>query len=250
MPAGIAIISLQAFSFINPKNTVLLKNKYIFKECMISFFSKNLFWSQAPYIFLILTFGFVLLLFYKPLMSIIPFPLLLFCFYFFRNPDRTWSAHKHAIISPADGKIVAIDTVSDSDEFAHKISIFLSPLDVHVNWIPSGGKVEKTFYRKGTFYPAFLPKSSELNEAQDVYIRTDDDQKYMIRQIAGTIARRICCWIKEGDSVKTGTKYGMIKFSSRVDLFLPKNCILHDLNIGMRVTGGKTVLGSWSWDSL
>ncbi len=213
------------------------------ENCMFLWLTNNLIWTESLWLVLVLaaasTTG---LIFFMPLfwMCIV---LLLFCFYFFRNPERNCPQvlnDGNIIISPADGKIV--DIASDVKGYATKVSIFLSPLDVHVNWTPIAGTIEKVEHVPGKFMMAFLPKSSELNEHNDVIIRADDGKQILVRQIAGTIARRIVCWLHQGQRVHAGQKYGMIKFSSRIDLFLPENVKL-DLTLNQKVTGGKTVIG-------
>ena len=174
---------------------------------------------------------------------------LIFSFYFFRNPDRVCVqalADPAVIVCPADGKIVSIqfDANNGLEGFARKVSIFISPFDVHVNWSPVAGTVDAITYTPGSFTLAFLPKSSHLNEHNDIRIHADNGSDVMVRQIAGTIARRICCWVNEDDTVNAGQKVGMIKFGSRVDLFLPADVAL-SVGLGQRVYGGETVLGRW-----
>lgn len=213
---------------------------------MFKWITSNLLWAESLWIALVLTVSSIIgLLFSLPLfcLSIVTF---LFCFYFFRNPERTCSQaliDEHVIICPADGKIV--DIAANVKGYAKKISIFLSPLDVHVNWIPISGTLEKVEHVPGKFMMAFLPKSSELNEHNDVIIRTADGSQILVRQIAGTVARRIVCWFKQDQQVHAGQKYGMIKFSSRIDLFLPENVQLN-VSVGQRVIGGKSVIGRFS----
>ena len=168
-----------------------------------------------------------------------------FSFYFFRNPDRLLpEIDSLDIISPSDGKVIDIAYNLDNPEYAQKISIFLSPLDVHVNWIPIDGEIEKVEYKSGTFAFAFTPKSSELNERNDIVIKDNKSRKVLVRQIAGTIARKIVCWIKNKEQVKLGQKYGMIKFGSRVEIFLPKDVEIK-VKLSDRVIGGKTIIGKW-----
>lgn len=213
----------------------------------INFFRFNLLWSHGRTIALV-TAGVVGLsfLFLKPLfyLSLAFFG---FSLYFFRNPKRVCTeaeTDSRVIICPADGKVVDIkeDIHNGFDGYAYRISIFLSPLDVHVNWTPVAGVVERVDYRPGKFVVAFAPKSSEINERTDIVIVTDDMFRIKVRQIAGFIARRIVWWVKKGQGVDAGEKYGMIRFGSRVDIFLPANV---DINvaIGQQVYAGQTVLG-------
>ncbi len=173
---------------------------------------------------------------------------LLFTLYFFRNPTRVCLealVDPTIIVSPADGTIIAIDTIDNQLDKAgiQRIAIFLSPLDVHVQWIPCDGFVEDITYKPGKFTPAFLPKSSERNERTDLTLRTAYGT-LIIRQIAGTIARRIVTWMQAQQKVRSGQKYGMIKFGSRVEVLLPQSvilCVVH----GQKVQGGHTILGKW-----
>ncbi|HSW73918.1 MAG TPA: phosphatidylserine decarboxylase family protein [Candidatus Limnocylindria bacterium] len=213
---------------------------------MIPFLQSNLLWTEGLQIVTVLAaLALGALLLYRPLFWGVV-GLFIFSFYFFRNPDRVCVqalTDPAIIVCPADGKIVDIQRDGNTLEgYAYKISIFLSPFDVHVNWSPVAGVVEAVTYRPGTFSLAFLPKSSELNERNDVRIVMPDGRTVLVRQIAGTIARRICCWVKEGDELKAGQKIGMIRFGSRVDLFLPVNVELM-VGRGQRVYGGHTVIG-------
>lgn len=216
---------------------------------MYSLLTNNLLWSQAPGIVIILALCFLVALYwYRPLLWVIV-PAALFSIYFFRNPERVCLPALHdpsIIICPADGKVVSVAS-NDEDVFegyAHKVSIFLSPFDVHVNRIPVDGRVESIVYRSGNFSFAFLPKSSDLNERNDVHIRATNNQTVVVRQIAGTIARRICCWVHPDDQVTAGQTFGMIRFGSRVDVLLPRNVHIV-VGVGQRVYGGQTVLGVW-----
>jgi len=216
---------------------------------MISFLKNNLFWTEAlPIFFVILGVGVVSLIFYKPFLFVV-FGFFLFCLFFFRNPDRVCneaSTDSSVIISPADGKIIDIvyDEKNGIEGYAQRVSIFLSPFDVHVNWAPISGKIKEVKYKKGAFKVAYLPKSSELNERNDLLIEDEDGRTIRVRQIAGTIARRIVCWKREGELVEAGQKFGMIKFGSRVDILLPAAAKLN-VGIGQKVYGGQTVLGRW-----
>ena len=204
---------------------------------MFSLMTSNLIWKEG--LRLVVTIICVALLgviFFMPLFFI-ALGLFVFCFYFFRNPDRRCSQAKNddtIIVCPADGRVV--------DVSPHKVSIFMSPLNVHVNWIPISGIVETIEYVPGKFMMAFLPKSSELNEHNDVHIRHKNGTKIIVRQIAGTVARRIVCWLKQNEKVTAGQKYGMIKFSSRVDIIVPNQTKINVI-IGQSVIGGQTIIG-------
>lgn len=214
---------------------------------MIKILKKNLIFTQGKRILFYILIAFLLSIIFKSkLIFLLTVFFTLFSIYFFRNPERrAYSKDICSIISPADGKIVDIDLNYDKlAGYNKKISIFLSPFDVHVNWIPISGKIEKIEYKKGDFSFAFTDKSSELNERNDIIIKDDKSRKILVRQIAGTIARRIVCWIKNGDYVNLGDKYGMIKFGSRVDILLPKDVIIK-VNLSEHVIGGETVIGKW-----
>ncbi len=174
---------------------------------------------------------------------------LLFSFYFFRNPDRINEKavrNSNLIVAPADGKIVAVtrDTL-DASQYAYRISIFLSIFDVHVNWTPIAGTVENIAYRPGTFTLAWLDKSAKENERNDVTILSDNGDQVMVRQIAGAVARRINCWVAPNQVLKVGQKIGMIRFGSRVDLFLPENVRIM-VKEGQCVRGGDTIVAEFT----
>lgn len=144
--------------------------------------------------------------------------------WFFRNPERIGEFSPQDIIAPVDGKVVVIEEVEENEFIKGKciqLSIFMSPLNVHVTRYPVSGKVIYTKYHKGKFMVAFHPKSSELNERTTVVVETENNQKILFRQIAGAVARRIVMYAKDGDKADAGKEYGFIKFGSRLDLFLP-----------------------------
>lgn len=216
---------------------------------MIIWIKSNLIWTEGQKIFLILLFLMVFGWFIWQLLFLVSTIFLVCCFYFFRNPSRNCpAAHSDdtILICPADGRVIDIqyDPHSELEGYAYKVSIFLSVFDVHVNWIPMAGTVKKIVYKPGMFMLAFLPKSSLLNECNDVVIVGKQERTILVRQIAGWIARRICCWIKESEDLTVNQKYGMIRFGSRVDTFLPNNVMLA-VKKGEYVYGGQTVLGRW-----
>ena len=190
-----------------------------------------------------------------PRLIALPICLFLWCFVvaFFRNPQRAAEGGSEAMIAPADGVIADIEEVTDPsvlDEPCLRIGIFLSVFDVHVNRIPAAAKVHQTTYQTGAFRDARDPQAGEVNEAQTVvfaFAHERDDKLpqgfYAVRQIAGLIARRIVCPIKVGDEFSQGALYGMIRFGSRTELWLPKR-LAHvcDVQVGQTVRGGKTVL--------
>ena len=168
-----------------------------------------------------------------------------FVIYFFRNPPRDIPDDEKAVISPADGKIVQKMIVSNNEYLgsdAMKISVFMNVFNVHVNRSPFEGKVLRVEYHPGKFVNASFDKASELNERNAVMIETDKGKKILFVQIAGLIARRIVCYVNEGDSLLKGERFGLIRFGSRVDVYLPVDAQIN-VNIGDKVTAGETILG-------
>ena len=217
---------------------------------MIELITSNLLWSEGFYVAVAIgALAFVGFFLWRPLFYL-AVALFIFSFYFFRNPERECLEAKSdasVLICPADGVVVDIQFASEQnplDGYAQKVSIFLSPIDVHVNWTPMAGVIKDSVYKPGTFSLAFLPKASELNERHDIVIGNEQNKTIKVRQIAGTVARRICVWVEKGQAVKAGQKYGMIRFGSRVDIFVPDDVTL-SVGIGQRVVGGQTVLGRW-----
>ena len=166
---------------------------------------------------------------------------------FFRNPVRKTLINPKQIIAPADGKVVVIEKTFESEflkEERIQISIFMSPLNVHVNRNPVSGKILYFKYHPGKYLVAWHPKSSTENERTTVVYETSG-KKILMRQIAGAVARRIVWYVKESDEIIQGEDMGFIKFGSRVDLFLPVDAPLK-IKIGDRMMGGKTVMAEWS----
>lgn len=170
----------------------------------------------------------------------------LFSIYFFRDPDRTGNAGAGAILSPADGTIIDIRRLEDANNRfgapALKISIFMSVFNVHVNRIPVNGRISRIKYNPGKFFSANLDKASEQNENNGLTLDTINGHKIVFVQIAGLIARRIACWVKEGDSVSAGQRFGLIRFGSRVDIYLPAQSSVN-VRLRERVKAGETVIG-------
>ena len=167
------------------------------------------------------------------------------CIYFFRDPDRVTPKEPNLIISPADGviQLVTNSTPPAELEMGHtqmrRISIFMSVFDCHVNRSPIEGKVIKTAYKPGKFLNASLDKSSEDNERQSLNLQNQDGVNIAVVQIAGLIARRIICWTREGKQLRAGEKFGMIRFGSRVDIYLPIKTRILAIP-GQRTIGGET----------
>ncbi len=165
---------------------------------------------------------------------------------FFRDPERVTPAGDHLIVSPADGKVIQVKQVEEKEFFgssAMLISIFMSPLNVHVNRNPISGVVKHARYVKGEYFAAFEEKASEKNE-QMIIGMEGKEGKVLFKQIAGFVARRIVCTLQVGDSVKAGDRFGMIKFGSRVDLFLPTSAEVR-VKVGDVTVAGETVLAEF-----
>jgi phosphatidylserine decarboxylase len=162
---------------------------------------------------------------------------------FFRDPNRTPPAKENVVVSPADGKVIIIKPV-EADNFvegdAWQISIFMSPIDVHVNRIPIDGVVDYVKYFKGEYLVAFHDKADKRNERTEIGI-TSKFGKVFFTQVAGLVARRIVNELSEGDTVKMGDRFGMIKFGSRADVVVPKEWAVK-VKVGDRVTAGETIL--------
>lgn len=143
---------------------------------------------------------------------------------FFRSPTRIPTKNPSTVLAPADGKVVVIEEVEETEYFKDKriqVSIFMSPVNVHVNWYPIPGKVDYYKYHPGKYLVAWHPKSSELNERTTIVVKQDNGQAVLFRQIAGAMARRIICYSGDHTDVEQGKQCGFIRFGSRVDLFLP-----------------------------
>lgn len=164
---------------------------------------------------------------------------------FFRIPKRTFSHNETDIVCPADGKVVVIEEVEESEYFNDKriqISIFMSPLNVHANYNPISGTVKYVKYHPGLFLVAWHPKSSTDNERTTMVIEHSNGQEVLFRQVAGAVARRICYYIKPDQQVKAAEEFGFIKFGSRIDVFLPLGTEVN-VKIGEKVQGRVTKLG-------
>ena len=198
-----------------------------------------------PFVLGGLVLAIVALWLFKPVIGITLLILTTFILFFFRDPDRAIAATDTAVLSPADGRVM-VAGLSTSPTFPsgrwQQISIFLSPMDVHVNRLPVGGRVVAVKYHPGRFLPAYKSDAGELNEYTEVTI-DHGGQMIVVRQIVGILARRIVCRIKEGDVVKAGDRFGVMKFGSRMDVFLPREAALQT-KVGEKVVGGITVLAA------
>lgn len=177
--------------------------------------------------------------------AFLPFIITLFMLYFFRDPDRTTPDGDNLFISPADGTIIKIEKVREAKHLkgdSIEISIFMSPLNVHVNRAPSDGTVESVVHTKGRFLSAFKDEASIQNENIAMLLNTKHGQ-ILVRQVAGFVARRAVCRVKPGDTLIKGQRYGVIKFSSRLDVYLPVNTGIK-VKLGDKVSAGETILGT------
>ncbi len=188
-------------------------------------------WLGWLWLFLLLTLG-VLVMLYLVIQ-------------FFRIPKRTVTFEENDILCPADGKVVVIEEITETEYFNDRriqISIFMSPLNVHANYNPISGIVKYVKYHKGLFLVAWHPKSSTDNERSTVVTEHSSGKEVLYRQIAGAVARRICFYVKDKQKVTTGEEFGFIKFGSRIDVILPLDAKI-DVKIGDKVKGRITKLG-------
>ena len=180
-------------------------------------------------------------------LGLIGLALTVWCFYFFRDPDRVTPTRAGLVVSPADGVVQLIGPAAPPLELGigteplTRVSVFMSVFDCHVNRAPIAGAIIKDEYTPGKFINATLDKASEDNERQSLVIRTPDGKDFAVVQIAGLVARRIRCDVREGQHVLTGQRFGMIRFGSRLDVYLPKG-IVPLVAVGQKAVAGETVL--------
>ena len=196
---------------------------FVFGTIFIAAIFAFLYFSFGGIIFLIAAIVFVLLT--------------AFMAYFFRDPRRMIPGEAGIVVSAADGRVTRIE----ENENGKVVSVFLSPLDVHINRAPIAGRITKIEYIRGKKNPATSDSASLINERNSLTIE-GEKMTIVCTQIAGIVARRIVCWSKEGDSLEIGEKFGLIKFSSRTDLLMPKNIEIM-VGIGDKVVGGETIIG-------
>jgi phosphatidylserine decarboxylase len=169
----------------------------------------------------------------------------LFVISFFRDPERQPPQDEKALLAPADGRVLLIEE-KEMSPFSTgqtiKISIFMSVFNCHVNRIPGSGKIEKIFYRAGKFFSANQDRASDQNEQNALLLRTSEGKEINVVQVAGLIARRIVCWVKPGENIKRGERFGLIRFGSRVDLYLPVSTRVR-IQRGDKVKAGLTIIG-------
>ncbi|HVB55389.1 MAG TPA: phosphatidylserine decarboxylase [Candidatus Acidoferrales bacterium] len=168
----------------------------------------------------------------------------LFVFYFFRDPERKIPIIPGTVVSPADGHVVQIVDELLDGTMGHRISIFLSIWDVHVQRAPVAGRIADVVYRPGRFYAALRSAASRENEQNIIYIHTTKG-RVVFKQIAGAIARRVICWKREGEIMALGERVGMIRFGSRVDVWLPMETQVA-VRRGQKVKGGESILAKWN----
>jgi len=178
--------------------------------------------------------------------AIILFALSAFFLFFFRDPDRVVRSSPRAVLSPADGRVMAAGAATNQPPPGawQQISIFLSPIDVHVNRVPVGGRIAEVKYHPGRCLPAFKTEAGDLNEFTEITVE-HAGQPIVFRQIVGVLARRVVCRVKVDDVVDAGDRFGIMKFGSRMDVFLPTDAILR-VQVGERVWGGVTVIAELS----
>ncbi len=203
-------------------------------------------WEGIPFILIGigLTYAFLIL---DLLVLAIPLGVLtLFIIFFFRDPQRNLVNSEKAVLTPADGKIIAIEKLTNGDnrfkDTAIKLSIFMSLFNAHINRIPIGGRISQLTYHPGKFFSANLDKASLYNENNIVMLETDKREKIVLVQVAGLIARRIVCWVKAGDYVRAGQRFGLIRFGSRLEVYLPPDSTI-TVRKGEKVKAGQTVIG-------
>ncbi len=168
-----------------------------------------------------------------------------FILYFFRDPERISPEEEDVLVSPADGKVILVEKVFDDKfvkEHVYKVSIFMNVFNVHVNRTPFSGEVKKIQYFPGMFYSANTDRGALENEACAITMLTKNKKKLAFVQVAGLVARRIVCWATKGDELVRGERFGLIRFGSRVDLYLPLSIQL-EVEVGQKVRAGESVLG-------
>ena len=203
-------------------------------------------WEGIPFIIIGIGSTFILLILNWEFFAISLAVLTLFTIYFFRDPKRTPIKEERAILTPADGKIISIEKLKNGDNHfndkAIKISIFMSIFNSHINRVPIRGKIGQLSYHPGKFFSANRDKASVFNEHNIITLETDNRKKIIFVQIAGLIARRIACWVKKGDYVETGQRFGIIRFGSRLEVYLPHDSTVTVIK-GEKVKAGQTVIG-------
>ena len=191
----------------------------------------------------------LILLVIWPLLSFVSFLITFFILWFFRDPERNTPIAEGKIISPADGKVCLIDLSVPPEELQYgteemqRVCIFMNVFNVHVNRVPVKGEIKKIIYKEGSFFNASLDKASEKNERNSIIITTENGIEIVVVQIAGLIARRILSFVSNGDKLNSGERFGLIRFGSRVDVYLPKT-FKPEVKVGDKTIAGETIIGS------
>lgn len=191
----------------------------------------------------------LILLVIWPLLSFVSFLITFFILWFFRDPERNTPITEGKIISPADGKVCLIDLSVPPEELQYgteemqRVCIFMNVFNVHVNRVPVKGEIKKIIYKEGSFFNASLDKASEKNERNSIIITTENGIEIVVVQIAGLIARRILSFVSNGDKLNSGERFGLIRFGSRVDVYLPKT-FKPEVKVGDKTIAGETIIGS------
>ena len=191
----------------------------------------------------------LILLVIWPLLSFVSFLITFFILWFFRDPERNTPIAEGKIISPADGKVCLIDLSVPPEELQYgteemqRVCIFMNVFNVHVNRVPIKGEIKKIIYKEGSFFNASLDKASEKNERNSIIITTENGIEIIVVQIAGLIARRILSFVSNGDKLNSGERFGLIRFGSRVDVYLPKT-FKPEVKVGDKTIAGETIIGS------
>jgi len=191
----------------------------------------------------LLLFGGVAYLAHWTIVAVVLVCLAIFVFWFFRDPERVIPAEPGAIVSPGDGRVVVVTDEEDAGRPGKRISIFLAVWNVHVNRAPAAGVITRMEYRPGKFLAAMRERASIENE-QNVFTLSTDAGEMVFKQIAGWIARRVVSWKKEGERVARGERIGLVRFGSRVDVWMPKDAEIL-VEVGENVKGGSSVLARW-----
>ncbi|MBP0482265.1 phosphatidylserine decarboxylase [Sagittula salina] len=213
---------------------------------MLSTFVKPMHPEGRKFVAIAAAITLVLFLIWEPL-GWIGTGLTVWVYYFFRDPERAVPRREGVMVSPADGLVSLLEPAVPPAELGLgdapmvRISVFMSVFNCHVNRLPAAGVVEKVAYRPGKFLNASLDKASEDNERNGLTVRLDDGRRYGVVQIAGLVARRILCWTKEGDELGRGERFGLIRFGSRLDIYLPQG-VTPLVRIGQTMVAGETVI--------
>lgn len=193
----------------------------------------------------------VVLFLISPVLGWVGVGLTIWCYYFFRDPERVTPARPGLIVSPADGVVSLIEPavppaeLGMADVALTRVSVFMNVFNCHVNRMPIGGEITSVAYRPGKFFNASLDKASADNERNSLCVRTSDGQELAVVQIAGLVARRIVCFVKPGAQLQTGDRFGLIRFGSRLDVYLPPG-VEPLVSIGQTMVAGETVLAELS----